>query len=123
MAEHKKCSLGKGGREDLASSCNMDRVALELPVSVKLKSQKMTGERILEENYYTGKDEQESANTPKQNYSFYISNVTILSGRSNLEIKHKQKIFWNTFAFSTFGSLAPLAQSKQQKDLSQQQIT
>lgn len=101
----------------------MDRVALELPVPVKLKSQKMMGKRILGENYYTGKDEQESDNTPKQNYSFYISNVTILSGRSNLEIKHKQKRFWNTLAFSTFGSLAPLAQSKQQNDLSQQQIT
>lgn len=37
----------------------MDRVALELPVSVKLKkSQKMMGNRILGENYYVGKDVQ-----------------------------------------------------------------
>lgn len=73
MAEYKKCSLGKGGREDLASSCNMDRVELDLPVSAKLKkSQKIMGKRILGENYYTGKDEQEFDNIPKQNYFLYF---------------------------------------------------
>lgn len=50
----------------------MDSVELRLPVSAKLKSQKIMGKRILGENYYTGKDEQESDNTPKQNDFLYF---------------------------------------------------
>lgn len=92
----------------------MDSVELHLPVSAKLKSQKIMGKRILGENYYTGKDEQESDNTPKQNDFLYFK-CHNFPRKLKPRDKAQAKKIWNILAFSfPFGSLLPLVQSKQQ---------